>query len=441
MPSPVEARTPAPPRRAAVAGRLRALALIPAGLAILYGALDLAAGGRSAVPAAGVCAGLVVTALAARALARRAPGRGHAVPLAVLAVILWTALFSVHATLSPAGRPAAATPAILLLAAAALVLPWGARAQATAALGAILGCGVVIASAGRPLDPALAYAAAALLVATAASCAGAAATARAAAGLERRVRRLRRTSRTMRAKAVEKADLLAGVSHELRTPLNVVLGYVDLLLDRSAGSPLAPAQREILGRIGRNAATLSHLVNDLADLSRIQAGRLRVAMAPVEVAPLFAELSTLMDLLLAGRDVGFTARIEPACERVEADPDRLRQVVSNLLVNAVKFTERGLITLAAEPDGAGGVVISVAETGIGTAPAAPRPSGEPLRGGQAPGDRARGAGVGLSISSRLASLMGATVTVESEPGRGSRFALGLRAAPAAGGVPASAPAG
>jgi signal transduction histidine kinase len=266
-------------------------------------------------------------------------------------------------------------------------------------------------------------------------------TARAAAGLERRARRLRRTSRTMRAKAVEKADLLAGVSHELRTPLNVVLGYVDLLLDRSAGSPLAPAQREILGGIGRNAATLSHLVNDLADLSRIQAGRLRVAMAPVEVAPLFAELSTLMDLLLAGRDVGFTARIEPACERVEADPDRLRQVVSNLLVNAVKLTERGLITLAAEPDGAGGVVISVAKTEFGTVPAAPRPSGEPLRGGHAPGDRAPGAGVGLSISSRLASLMGATVTVESEPGRGSRFALGLRAAPAAGGVPASAPAG
>jgi signal transduction histidine kinase len=232
-------------------------------------------------------------------------------------------------------------------------------------------------------------------------------------------------NRQLRESAVRKDEFLASVSHELRTPLNVVMGYVDLLLDHSFGS-LEPAQRDILHRITKNASNLSHLINDLIDLSRIEAGRMPVEMDVVELEPLFADLSAVMDVLLAGHDVTFDAAIAADCASVRADPARLKQIVSNLLVNAVKFTERGSIALRAVVPEEGEVAITVRDTGIGIPAADQRLIFEPFRQAHDRERRAPGAGIGLSISSRLAILMGGSLGVESTLGEGSTFTLVLR---------------
>ncbi len=289
------------------------------------------------------------------------------------------------------------------------------------------------ASGYRPAGSVL-VAIACVIVATATSWAG-------VYSIHRHVRAMERLvadNRALRAAAVTKDEFLAGVSHELRTPLNVVLGYIDLLLDHSFG-PLEPAQRDILHRITKNASNLSHLINDLIDLSRIEAGRLKIETATVDLAPLFTDMRSLMDVLLAGHGVTFDAELDPACGRVCADPERLKQIVSNLLVNAVKFTEHGSITLRAAPAGLDVVSLSVSDTGIGIPASAHRAICEPFRQVH---DRSRhvpGAGIGLSISSRLAHLMGGSLTVESEPEHGSCFTLTLPAiardaAPAGGRV-------
>ena len=251
--------------------------------------------------------------------------------------------------------------------------------------------------------------------------------------LERQLRVLRAETERLgarndelRAAAVRKDEFLASVSHELRTPLNVVLGYIDLLLDHSFG-PLEPAQRDILHRITKNASNLSHLINDLLDLSRIEAGRLRIEMGAVPLEPLFADLSAVMTVLLAGHDVTFSAEIATPGASVRADPNRLKQIVSNLLVNAVKFTERGTIALRAEVLAPGRVEVSVADTGIGIPVDQQRAVFEPFRQAHDGERRAAGAGIGLSIAARLATLMGGELGVTSAPGRGSRFALHLDA--------------
>ena len=251
------------------------------------------------------------------------------------------------------------------------------------------------------------------------------------------VSNLRADNQRLHERCIRKDEFLASVSHELRTPLNVVLGYIDLLLDHSFGS-LEPAQRDILHRITKNASNLSHLINDLVDLSRIEAGRMRIEMEVVDVEPFFADLSAVMEVLLAGRDVTFRSDIASGSDRLYADPDRLKQIVSNLLVNAVKFTERGGIVLEAAPGPEGLVEISVTDTGIGIPAADQQAIFEPFRQVHDREHRAPGAGIGLSISSRLATLMGGTLRVESAPGRGSRFTLVLEALPAAP-IPAVVP--
>jgi signal transduction histidine kinase len=197
------------------------------------------------------------------------------------------------------------------------------------------------------------------------------------------------------------------------------------LLDQSFGS-LEPAQRDILHRITKNASNLSHLINDLVDLSRIEADRMRIEMEVVAIEPLFAELTAVMEVLLAGHDVVFRAAIDPGVVHVHADPDRLKQIVSNLLVNAVKFTERGSIMLNADTTSDGRVVMSVTDTGIGISSADHQAIFEPFRQVHDREHRAPGAGIGLAISLRLAKLMGGSLSVESAPGQGSRFTLVLQ---------------
>lgn len=239
-----------------------------------------------------------------------------------------------------------------------------------------------------------------------------------------RIGELTSANRALRERALRKDEFLASVSHELRTPLNVVLGYVDLLLDDSFGA-LEVGQRDVLHRITKNASNLSHLINDLVDLSRMEANRMRVEMDAVDLAPLFTDLGAVMEVLLAGRDVAFYSETAPGCDRVHADPDRLKQILSNLLVNAVKFTERGRIDLVAARADDGRVEISVTDTGIGIPTEQHRAIFEPFRQVHDRARRAPGAGLGLSIASRLALLMNGSLRVESAPEHGSRFALTL----------------
>ncbi len=168
----------------------------------------------------------------------------------------------------------------------------------------------------------------------------------------------------------------------------------------------------------------------LVDLSRIEAQRMRIEMEVIELAPLLADLGAVMDVLLAGRDVTFRMSTTSGAEWVHADPDRLKQIVSNLLVNAVKFTEHGQIMLEAAPATGGGVAISVSDTGLGIPPADQRLIFEPFRQGPDRARRAPGAGIGLAISYRLAALMHASLGVESTPGAGSRFTLVVESAEA-----------
>lgn len=223
-----------------------------------------------------------------------------------------------------------------------------------------------------------------------------------------------------------KDAFLAGLSHELRTPLNVVVGYAGLLLDESIGT-LVPTQQDIVTRITMNARNLSNMINDLVDVSRIEAGRVELEIAPVEIQPLFAELTHVAEIMKPESTVAFAWTIAPGCPRVLADATRLHQVLSNLVVNAVKFTEQGSIGLRAAPDGRGRVLISVADTGMGIPEDMQEALFDPAR--RAPDTRHSipGSGIGLSIAAKLAGLMGAELSVTSDPGRGTCFTLALPA--------------
>lgn len=407
-----------------LAERLRTGSLAFAAIVLLHATIDLPRrpGG------AGATIWLYALALAVAATVHLALRdtrlRARAAVVGAAAVVSWNFLLCLYAVMSPSSTGALLAVSTALVTAAAFLLPWGMRVQTTVAIVCVMTYVVALASAAATPEPGTLYALASLIVAAAASCAGAYASERQA----RLASRLIAENRTAREAGVKKDEFLASVSHELRTPLNVVLGYIDLLLDHSFG-PLEPAQRDILHRITKNASNLSHLINDLIDLSRIEAGRLKIELHAVDVAPLFGDMRSLMDMLLAGHDVAFHAELAPGCTPVRADAERLKQIVSNLLVNAVKFTETGSITLRADPCG-DAVAISVTDTGIGIPPAAHSAIFEPFRQVHDRSRRVPGAGIGLSISSRLAQLMGGSLAVESEPGRGSRFTLTVPAAAA-----------
>jgi signal transduction histidine kinase len=407
-------------RRPAIADRLQTGALVLAAILLATGVVDVMRRPGGIVPVAWIY--LCHLALVALVLiaTRRAPA-AHLDRIAAVSVMVWNALFCSYALDTPQVMSALVAPSIVLLCSAAMMFPWGVRTQALVSFVGVLTYLGACSLSGRSADLGMLYASMSLVGAAVISCAGAYVIDQHGRIIDEQTRRLTEQNRLMREAGVRKDEFLASVSHELRTPLNVVLGYVDLLLDHSFG-PLEPSQRDILHRITKNASNLSHLINDLIDLSRIEAGRLKVEVSTFDLGPLFGDMRSVMEVLLAGHDVVFESYLAPRCGLVVADPDRLKQIVSNLLVNAVKFTEQGKITLRAEPR-EGYIALTVADTGIGIPEAAHRAIFEPFRQVHDRARRAPGAGIGLSISSRLAQLMGGTLVVASEPGRGSQFTL------------------
>jgi signal transduction histidine kinase len=239
---------------------------------------------------------------------------------------------------------------------------------------------------------------------------------------------LHATNAELRRVSSLKDQFLANVSHDLRTPLNVIVGYAQLAREGTFGA-LPPELANVLERIIGSAREQLALVEDLLDLSRIELDSLTVRPATVALAPLFAELEFALASMIRGRPVRGRVQAVPPALAVHADRDRLRQILTNLLGNAAKFTDTGAIEVCVEEAG-GTVRIAVRDTGRGVAPEEQERIFEPFR--QIESERATlGAGLGLAISRRLATLMGGTLRVESALGAGSTFWLTLPAATAA----------
>lgn len=252
--------------------------------------------------------------------------------------------------------------------------------------------------------------------------------------VERRTAELADVNRTLleRNAAVERANqmksrFLARVSHEFRTPLNAIVGYSDLLREEAAG-PLGEVYRRFVRNIQEGAQHLTELVNDLMDLSRIEAGRLELNLEPVDVAAALHDVVSVITPLAQAKSIRLENRV-PAGTAVAADRVRLKQILYNLASNAVKFTpEEGRVWVEARREGEF-LTIAVGDSGIGI-PAAEQEAifEEFHQVAPQPGQPAAGAGLGLAITRKLAQLHGGGIRVESEPGSGSTFFVTLPAA-------------
>jgi signal transduction histidine kinase len=218
-----------------------------------------------------------------------------------------------------------------------------------------------------------------------------------------------------------KSDFLATMSHELRTPLNIVIGYTDLLLGGDFG-PLSAEQTTALQAVDRSGRGLFELVTALLDVSRLEAGRMPMTVTPVDVARLMTEIEAeTAKLINAKPQVAVTWRIAPAIPPLHTDRVKLKIVLKNLLGNALKFTEQGGVVVEARVHNEG-VEFSVADSGIGISPEVQTMMFEMFRQGDSSTTRQyEGAGLGLYIVKRMLELLGGTITVESNVGKGATF--------------------
>jgi signal transduction histidine kinase len=252
-----------------------------------------------------------------------------------------------------------------------------------------------------------------------------------------------------------KSEFLANVSHELRTPLNAIVGFVDLLRDGVYGE-LGPRQIAPVDRIAASAGHLRHLVDQVLDIAKMAAGRLEVHQESVDLRPFVVDVATQIEPLVSERHLGIAMTISSTLPRVRTDPAHLRQILLNLIGNALKYTPAGSIQVKArfldgivpgEPVTPTGselralspdpsrpwVALQVIDTGIGIAPADHArvfEEFEQVNAGPRGDSMQRGTGLGLPISRRLARLLGGEITLQSELGKGATFTVWIPVNPA-----------
>ena len=222
-----------------------------------------------------------------------------------------------------------------------------------------------------------------------------------------------------------KSQFLANVSHELRTPLNAIIGFSQLMYDGVLGE-VTGDQKESLGDVLSSGEHLLSLVNDILDLSRVEAGKMEYALEKIDLTGVMQNVVTTMKPMLDDNRHTLTVSIEEGLPRVHVDGGRVRQVLLNLLTNAVKFTPPGgQIRIEAKLSDTW-CAISVVDNGIGISTADQGRIFQPfVQAGRLPGSVVRGAGLGLALTKRLVELFGGRIWVESEVGKGSKFIFTL----------------
>jgi signal transduction histidine kinase len=234
-----------------------------------------------------------------------------------------------------------------------------------------------------------------------------------------------------------RSEFVASMSHELRNPLNVIIGYSDLLSEGSYG-PLSADQIDIVRRTSERARELLDLVTATLDLSRLEAQRAPLVTQDVRLNPFLEELAHDMRALPQKPGLELIFNVAADLPALRTDPMKLKMVLKNLVGNALKFTDRGTVTLAARV-AKGSIDFSVADTGIGIARDALPVIFDAFRQGDNSSMQHRGgAGLGLYITRRLLDLLGGTIAVDSEVGRGSTFHVSLPLDQARGAAPAAA---
>jgi PAS domain S-box-containing protein len=225
-----------------------------------------------------------------------------------------------------------------------------------------------------------------------------------------------------------KSQFLANMSHEFRTPLNAILGYTHMLLNNVTGQVTEP-QRKSLTRIDSNSRHLLALINDILDITRIEAGRMPLNATSFGIKELFDEVQAELEPIIKRSNLAVSTKVRGAVPTVRSDRQKVKQIVLNLLSNALKFTPAGSVTMTASYDGrAKQVAIAVRDTGVGIPPEDQAKVFEDFR--QLDSSPARGyggTGLGLSICRRLANILGGTIELESTAGNGSTFTLRLPA--------------
>ena len=256
-----------------------------------------------------------------------------------------------------------------------------------------------------------------------------------------------------------KSEFLANISHELRTPLNAIVGFVELLKDGVYGD-LSPRQVPPVDRIAASATHLRHLVDQVLDIAKIAAGRLEVHPETIVLRPFVLNIASELESLVNERGLSFSIAVGASLPRVRTDPAHLRQILVNLIGNAVKYTPSGGVAIRARLVGAAThnvllarrhtpddpflagqspdprrvwIALQVVDTGVGIAPANQArifEEFEQVNAGPRGESMQRGTGLGLAISRRLAQLLGGDIRVESQVGKGSTFTLWLPVHPA-----------
>ena len=239
---------------------------------------------------------------------------------------------------------------------------------------------------------------------------------------------LRRQHIALEQASALKSQFLANMSHEFRTPLNAILGYTHMLLHNVTGQVTDP-QRKSLSRIDSNARHLLALINDILDITRIEAGRMPLNATTFGLGELFDEVQSELEPIIKRSNLAVTAKVRGVVPAVRSDRQKVKQIVLNLLSNALKFTPGGSVTMTASYDArVRQVVIAVKDTGVGIPDEDQVKVFEDFR--QLDSSPARGyggTGLGLSICRRLAQILGGTIELESSAGSGSTFTLRLPA--------------